>query len=246
MVTSPFYGDGVERDVAPNRVGRPGPELAVTRAIVRSARALMRPPAGHGLYVLQELDLGVGRPDVLIAAASPSRLLARHRAGLRLANLTEAEVLAASKRGVSSRHTLSHHQSVRKRLHAVGWPEDQDLALLPSVINDSLIIEAKVRDWRRGVIQLSRIRWAAHRAALAVPREANAAVARQQLRRNRIGLLLTDSTDAAWQVTAARRQLSFLADVWLSELIMRSLEGQRRSADRSDASARENDSKAVR
>lgn len=207
-----------------NRVGVPFAERAITDALAVHARALFPPRSGRSLYLLREVEIGIGRPDLLLLVASPRRVEARREAGLRLGNLTEAEILGAARNDYSSRHTLSHRRAVLARLADRGWVSGQKTVRIPlgPVVADSLIIEAKVADWGRGIVQLSRSRWLSHRAALAISATLNHRVRRTALRANGLGLLLLAGDEPRWQVAAPRRSLSVGADLWLTELLIRS------------------------
>src|SRR6266540_6643957 len=91
-------------------VGIPKEESRLTEAITADARALLRPGSGRRLLLLEEVELGIGRPDALLLTVSPSALERRAQSSLRLANLTDAKVLGALTRGdlTTSGVTLSH------------------------------------------------------------------------------------------------------------------------------------------
>lgn len=206
-------------------VGVPSAERALTEAAVRCAHDLLGPGPGRSLFVLPEVDLGVGRPDLLLFSASRRALEARARSGLRLANLTEARVLAALNNGGGSGHSASHARAVASRLQDGGWLRSGgSVRTLSPTIGDSMLVEAKVSDWRTGLQQLTRTRWASHSAALLVPSANQRRVPRKTLRHNRLGLLVLNGEGLRWQLKPPRRPLSWLADVWLAELAIRNLE----------------------
>lgn len=207
------------------RVGVATHEQLVVDAVVNSSAALLRPSRGFRTYALQEVELGVGRPDALFLVASPAAVKAARTSRPRLANLTEAEVLAASAEGRASRHTASHQRAVEKRLGDAGWtPELATRLLRRPLVRHSLLVEAKVKDWRSGLIQIGRERWAASLAALAVPRGIESRVDRQALRRSGAGLIVAGGSGADWKRRAEQRALPPHAQLWLGELLLRSVE----------------------
>jgi hypothetical protein len=211
-------------------VGLPVNETVLTRAALDQAAALVRPGPGRTLVALSEVELGIGRPDVLLLTASKSGLLARASHGLRLRNLTEAEILASVHEGRRSRHSDKHVRAVTRRLRAMGWLVRGDvLRSAPRLIAQSVLIEAKVRDWRTGIGQLARTTWVAGRSALLVPGDVERRVPKALLQHNGIGLIVQQSDGAlAWRLRGRARHIPLVADLWVTELAIRHVE----SADR--------------
>jgi hypothetical protein len=209
-------------------VGIPKQESRLTEAIVAQSRALLRPGPGRRLLLLEEVEIGIGRPDALLLAVSPSALERRARSGLRLANLTEARVLGARRRGdlTWSGVTRSHAQTVTRSLRAKGWLNtDNDVRNVADVIGSSLLLEAKVSHWTRGIGQLMRVRWASHGVALLVPKAAVTLVPSIALERNGIGLIACDHRSSLqWVQRGKWSSVSWMARLWLTELAVRSLE----------------------
>lgn len=206
-------------------VGVPVAEKLLTEAVCRSADELLRPGSGRSLMVLEEVELGIGRPDLMLLSASRRGLEARARAGLRLTSLTEARVLAALKLGRSPGISQGHLRRVTKRLEAAGWIRpDGYIRDVPPVVAQSIVLEAKLRDWRGGLHQLARTRWAAHYSALILPASHQGLVSRVALRNNRLGLLVIHGESLRWQIRPRSRPLSWLGEVWLAELAIRQLE----------------------
>lgn len=180
-------------------------------------------PAGMAPTILSEVELGIGRPDLLLVVAELPRLSLRLAAGLRLANLTEALLLQESTAhealaGAGSRH----RRRLVGRLEGRGWFEP---SIRDVVVRTSLLLEAKVSAWQRGVRQLSRVRWAAHRAALVLPRDVASRVRAEHLRRPGVGLVAVhDDGELAWRLRAPTAKLPFYVDAWLGELVLRQLE----------------------
>lgn len=208
-------------------VGVPSAERTLTEAVLRDAYALLSPGSGRSLFVLSQVDLGVGRPDLLLLSASRKALHARARSGLRLANLTEARVLAAINNRGGSGHSVGHVRTVTARLRQAGWITSTGgvRAVRPAVA-DSILVEAKVSDWRTGLQQLTRTRWAAHASALLMPTASKRRVPRRTLRHNHLGLLVLNDHGLRWQIKPPRRPITWLADAWLAELAIRSLEAE--------------------
>ena len=133
-------------------VGVPIQEAVLTRTVRAQPHALLDTTAMGALVVLGEVELGVGRPDILLLNLDLHTLALRRAARLRLANLTEARALGARMSGdmagvgVSARHA----RQLLGHLSAIGW-----LDSLSRVVWDSMLIEAKVKDWGTGVRQLN-------------------------------------------------------------------------------------------
>lgn len=188
---------------------------------------LMSPGRGREIVALTEVGLGVGRPDLLVLAVSRRGLEKRALEGLRLRTLTDAEILAASEEAVRSRHSQSHERATLKHLTTLGWSATGDARrTAPRLVHDSLLVEAKVSDWRAGLGQLARARWSAHRAALAVPTIAAHRVPRVTLDRNSIGVITVEpeTGDTAWRRKSRSRRITRAADLWLTELAIRALD----------------------
>jgi len=191
------------------------------------ASELLRPGPGRSLYLLSEVEIGIGRPDLLFLAASSSAVRSQARLDLRLQNWVEARVLGSQltsneMTGVSRKHALS----VAKRLRERGWTLTKAERRLP-LVADSLLIEAKVSSWKGGLAQLARTRRMAQRSALLLPRAANQLVSRQRLGQGSVGLLLFDPAEGIkWQKKAPRRSVSPAARLWLGELAIRASEGR--------------------
>lgn len=207
-------------------VGVPKAEALLTRTLLRVPSDLLTPGRGRELFVLPEVELGVGRPDALLMAVSRNAVEARLRSGLRLRTLAEAEILGAWVDGRHSRHSISHVRATLARAARCGWiSREGHLAARVGLISDSLLIEAKVSDWRTGIHQLARARFGAHRATLAMPDAAGHRPPRRSLDKNGIGLLTVHSDGTVRWVRQSRvRPLSTAADLWLVELAVRAAE----------------------
>jgi hypothetical protein len=206
-------------------VGTPGAEASLTNAAIKGANDLLRPGPGRSLFLMTEVQIGIGRPDLLFLIASSSAVRARSNYGLRLQNWVEARVLGSwltsnEMTGVSRQHAVS----VAKRLRERGWTRPRAERGL-SLVADSLLIEAKVSSWKSGLAQLARTRRMAQRSALLLPKTANRLVERQRLKRGHVGLLVFDpDAGIRWQKKAPSRSISPAAHLWLGELAIRASE----------------------
>lgn len=207
------------------RVGVPRHETRLTDALRAEVRGLIRPGPGRQLVLVVEPEMPVGRPDLVVIAVSRRAVEFRRARGLRLSTASEARVLAAavdprSPSGLSG----GSEREIRGRLADRGWLSANGLpaASVESRVNDSLIVEAKVSNWRRAVSQLARTRDAAHRSAIALPTERLGAVQRPYLKKSGLGLLAVDECGVVtWKRSSPRRPLSLAADLWLVELAIR-------------------------
>lgn len=204
-------------------------ELLLTGVLRAQARSLARPGRGYRLYVLDEVALGVGRPDLVVLVASPAVLEHRRREGLRIRNWAEARVLAKVMFGERQRgvgFTREHTEALRRRLTASAWGDYLQRRHGPTrAIRQSLLVEAKVRDWRTGLAQLSRNRGLFGGAALLLPLTAAPRVPRAILRAHGIGLLVLDTRGKVrWVRRGPERAVPHMSELWLTELLVRSSE----------------------
>lgn len=207
----------------PTRVGEPVHERVLTEALAREAGRLMPPGVGRSLYVLSEPEVGNGRPDAILLTISSSALSAFQRTGLRLPHATAARVLDVdmddSGLGVSS----SYARQVRGQLRTEGWSEAKVKASA-HIVRDSLGVEAKMKDWRRAVRQLSRFRSSVNMSALLVPQDIEQAVDHKSLDFYGAGLITLTTNGISWSLPAQRRPLELARRLWLLELLVRGLE----------------------
>lgn len=207
-----------------SRVGVPTHETILTAAIVdRPDVVLSGRRSDHTMVVLEEVELGIGRPDLIVLTLDLAVVALRASAGLRLANLTEARALGSLLSGdpVSAGISLKHLRKVSDRLEDAGW---LDPRRTEHAVSDSVVIEAKVSHWGKGVGQLVRVRWASHTAALLVPTDVAPYVPRTMLRSNGLGLLAQEREGVVWRKAPSRADLPIHIDAWLCELATRSLE----------------------
>lgn len=203
-------------------VGVPTHETILTDAALKQLDVLLRPGTGRSRYAIEEATFAAGRPDLLLLAASPVALKAACRAGLRVRNFAEAQVLAAATTGSSSGFTRDHARALERSLRSRGWTA---LAVerASSLVFDSLLIEAKHSEWRQGVRQLVRNRRHVHRAALLLPSRAVPRLDATVLRVASIGLLRATPAGAAvvWDVDSPVAHPSRAGSLWMTELAIR-------------------------
>ena len=200
-------------------------EALLTAAVVqRPHDVLAGDIEDEALVVLEEVELGIGRPDLIVLTVDLRTLTLRKAAGLRLRNLTDARTLGAmlSDEPESSGVSRDYYRRVSDYLVSLGWLNGHAVS---QAVHDSILIEAKVSHWGKGVQQLARVRWASHAAALLVPDTVASQIPRAMLSYNGLGLLTQDSGRLTWRRTSPRVALPLHVDAWLGELAIRSLTG---------------------
>lgn len=215
-----------ETDPAPRpQVGSAKEEALLTQAVLADPYSLERPGRGYALRVLDEVEIGLGRPDIVLAVLSVTGLVAWRRRGLRLSNWTEAQVAAAlvDKRSQPMLPmTADHARTVTRRLRERGWDHVEGRAVeLP--LRESVLLEAKVTDWRTGVVQLSRRARIFSRAALLMPERRAHRVPREFLVVHGLGLAVV-ADRPRWIRVPPRRRPPLAARLWLTELLLEHLE----------------------
>ena len=205
-------------------VGVPVAESELTSALQEQTGSILAPGRGRSLVLLWEVDLGIGRPDALLLSLSLSGLRARSRAGLRLPSAAHARMLAAIEARRSTGFSSGHERQLTAELRANGWTTHaKRVRGVSNLVWNSLVIEAKMSDWRGGIFQLARVRWAAHSAALLMPNETQHRASRKALRHNRLGLFVYRDSTIVGQIEPPAAPLSRMADLWLTELAIRSV-----------------------
>ena len=182
--------------------------------------------APDALFIhMREVELGTGRPDAVLVVVSSAGLESRLRKGLRLPSLAHARVLESIRTGAPSGYSRRHSSQLTKSLQEIGWLTHRDqVREVTNLVARSLVVEAKISDWRRGIGQLAKARWACHDGALLMPMDKQHRVSRPALRHNRLGLLVARSESVEWRIRPQRVELRRMADLWLTELAIRSLE----------------------
>jgi hypothetical protein len=206
------------------QVGIAKAERALTAASVSKGLDLLRPGRGRVLVIIDEADLGLGRPDVVLLAVSMARLRWKASHGLRLVNRVEASVLAGTVQGSRSFAAITPKRTreLRMKLAARGWLGPVSPRIDAVAIEDNLLVEAKVRDWRTGLIQLARARRYFRKAALLMPAEALVHVPRAYLAAYRLGLVAYDPPGGVrWVRRSPITVQNLSALLWLDELAIR-------------------------
>ena len=210
---------------AKRRVGVPKGEAALTGLLPAAAETLTG--GGHGVSVvcIAEAEIGTGVPDALLVVLPRSVLQSRRNAGPRIASLAHARALGALRSRTHAPYSDGYCRKLENDLRDAGWPVETLHRDGPGCgVESSLVVEAKMSDWRRGVFQLSRYRWAAHRGALLVPAHVAANVAPAALRHNRIGVLVPDGETVRFEVPAPAAALGWATHQWITELAVRTVE----------------------
>jgi hypothetical protein len=217
------------RDEAPDRrvVGVPKAESRLTDAVLRRPQQLIRPGPGRQLLIIDQVEIGIGKPDFLLLKVSPAALEARRKSLPRLANLAEASVLGALRSGDISVSglSLSRSRSLARRLKSEGWIDRAgNVRRVPNIIGDSLIVEAKISHWPVGISQLARTRRLVNRVALLVPASAIPLIPEAAVKHNVLGLASWNGKTLSWVRDAPSMPLSWTAAMWLTELALRHTE----------------------
>jgi hypothetical protein len=212
-------------------VGVPKTEALLTASVLGLGPSLLANSHGRRVFAIAEAETSIGRPDVLMIRGWVRGLAARKDRGLRLRNPTEARVLAslmrtrASAEGNLAGLTADHYRRVVRDLSGRQWITGNRVATLQPVVDDSLLLEAKVSHWNAGVAQLIRERNLSFRAALVVPDERRRLVERLPLKRHDIGLIGWRPDGSLRTVRVAqRRPIGWAAQFWLGELALRAFE----------------------
>ena len=197
-------------------------EQRLTEATVAAAADLL--PGCGSLIVVREAKVGIGKPDLILMRVDLPRLALRRAAGLRLSNYQEAVALRAFRDGRADDLALSasYVRRLKRTLVDRGW---FDLGDMDKAITHSLVVEAKLTDWRRAVGQLAQVRWAASLAALAVPHRLAPRIPSSVLERRGMGIIAVDDLGStAWSRLSEPDDLPFELDGWLGELAIREIE----------------------
>ena len=209
-------------------VGVPVAERVLTSDLYDLAPRLFAPGSGRSLIRLREVEIGTGRPDAIFLVISSAALEARRRADMRLPSIAHARVLESMRTGCPSGYCQRHVKKLVKSLWDLGWLTRRGrVRALQRTIARSLLVEAKISDWRRGILQLTRARWAGHQAALLMPLETHHRVSSVALDHNRLGLIVRNQCHLDWRITSPTLQLGWMADMWLTELALREIDAER-------------------
>lgn len=205
------------------RIGEPVAELRLTQSLDDSVRRLVRPGPGRSMYVMSEVDAPVGRPDLAIVVIAPAVVDGYLRRGVRIPNVTAAKLLARTSVSHRGQATSEHEHRLKRDLDRAGWTPSMAIALAKAV-HESLAVEAKIRDWRGGLRQVSRFRRVFERSALLLPSTAPLTGMEEALRAYGCGLLLEEGGRVRWRFEGTRNDPPRWAKLWTLELVARALE----------------------
>ena len=213
-------------------VGIPVDEVVITEAVIAQHRRLMPPGRGYQTFVLEQAQTTEGRPDIIFVVASPRSIRWYTRSVPRLKSKAECEVIStmmtqrlastpsavSARLGVSERYVASVMRDMQQRGMTVDVAER-----ISKIVRNSLVIEAKVRDWRRAIWQAHRFSGMMDMVAIAMPKDAKALIDSAYLQRIGTGLLCVDGDKTEWSVRPAKLNVSVGSRLWLTELVARSV-----------------------
>lgn len=207
----------------PRRIGEPIHERRLTETLITSVDDVLRPGPGRSIFVIEEADLGSGRPDVVLMAISTRSLAAFRRSGLRIPSPLAAKVLDPEFREDELGVGLGHARALRRALELHGWSDIQ-AKRVALTLHDSLGIEAKIKDWRQAVRQVSKFRRLFHRSAVLMPRRVLPQQSTVAMDFYGCGLLFQDASRVEWQRASSLNEPRAWAKLWLMELLLRGLD----------------------
>jgi hypothetical protein len=207
-------------------VGVPVQELEFIQSFLPHMHRVITPGAGRRLFVLQEVDVSMGRPDLIALSCSPSALEAFGRKRLRLPSYAAARVLdptvPVGQTGVSK----PYERRLRATLEESGWTS-RVVPKAARVISYSVGIEAKIREIPRAVRQVARFRALFDRAAVLAPQSPAKMITMPLLDSYGIGLIQPNQESWSWTAESKQRPVSIASRLWLLELLQRELEADR-------------------
>ncbi len=208
----------------PRRVGVPTHERLLTEAFLGQVSTVVRSGPGRSLYVLEEADLGAGRPDIIVLTISSTALNSFRESQLRLTSPVAARALDVNLSADELGVTRSYAMELRRNLQRQGWSR-VDTARLSRAVHDSLAIEAKVRDWRSAVRQVAKFRRLFHRSAVLMPERALPIESSKSLEFYGCGVIFQRrNTDFSWERFPRPGSPPTWTRIWLLELLVRGLE----------------------
>ncbi|MGH3628053.1 MAG: hypothetical protein ACRDRL_11525, partial [Sciscionella sp.] len=95
---------------------------------------------------------------------------------------------------------------------------------LTNLVSDTFAVEAKVRDWRRAIQQVSRFRRNFHRSAVLMPRRQMPDESLRSLDFYGCGLIFQDDSGVSWVRQPSVDVPSIPSRLWTLELLRRGLE----------------------
>lgn len=202
------------------RIAQPIRELHLHRALDLNAAKLFRPGPGRSTYLIEEPEIGFGRPDAVLVQISTVGLKRIQDVGLRLPSLAAARSLfAEGESGV----TPQHSRALVRSLTRDGWTRDR-MVSSSLLLFDSLSVEAKLTDWKRAIRQANSYRVGTHRSAVLMPKTQVKNIDAANLEYHGIGLMQEASGRVQWVTMPKYSSMAPSGSAWLIELLIRGLE----------------------
>lgn len=227
------------KSVSKPRIAQPIHELVLHHALDLNAMSLFRPGPGRSLYLIEEPEIGYGRPDAILVQINSGGLERIRKNGLRLPSLASARSLVAQQ---ESGVTPQHSRALVRSLIREGW--SRELLIASShLLHDSLAVEAKLTDWKRAIRQANGYRLGTHKSAVLMPQSQIKNIEAINLDYHGIGLMQQVGGRVEWVASPKSSELSPAARSWLIELLLRGLEA---GTAHTFSARRNNDSDSVR
>ncbi|WP_172512323.1 hypothetical protein [Glutamicibacter mishrai] len=192
-------------------VGQPIYEVALTSSLRKNAKLLLPPGPGRSVVVIPEAAIGRGRPDVLLVVVSISSLHSYIHSGLKIYSLNHAREITSK---------LLDSNQMKKKNPFDGWTRNSFRQFSNSV-NNSLAVEAKIKDWKQAVRQASRFKHLAHRSAIMMPNARLSERLNPYLKTYDLGLISFSGAEPTWIEPAHKQFLRPENQLWLLELAAR-------------------------
>lgn len=201
-------------------MGVPKHEKKLVDAAQKYVSHILRPGPGRSVFLLLEPEVYAGRPDLLFIVASTRGIDAFRRAGLRLPSPVAAQALDEGLGSKSLGISSSYASSLRRSLSRQGWTHERARAAA-RLVSDSLVIEAKMKDWKRALEQAAKLKPTAHRTAILMPQAAAVNVATKSLELYDVGLIALDDRRPIWLRDGGTAAPNLGRRLWLLELLLR-------------------------
>lgn len=183
---------------------------------------VLRPGPGRSVFIIEEAALGSGRPDIILMTISTRALAAFRGTGLRIPSPLAAKILDPGFRDEDLGVERSYARALRRDLETCGWSEAL-AGRIAVTLHDSLGVEAKIKDWRQAVRQVSKFRRLFHRSAVLMPRRILPEQSTLAMDFYGCGLLFQDASKVEWHRASSLNEPQVWAKLWLLELLMRGL-----------------------
>jgi len=173
-----------------------------------------------GYITKRELDVGYGVADLVLFKLNPEKCLIRYK-NKQFKRLDSEQYFRIfellpdenSGRSISFERIIENvnvsktylKYKILKRLEEDGFIKKMNNDFYVKIngwmplAEEIIAIEAKLKDWRRGVIQANRYKSFAHKSYLAMPPEKGHIIDRQQLKKYNIGLMLFNAEETSMQ-----------------------------------------------